>query len=63
MIYSTLEEDLGTIVEFGPLAKSEICASVSGFGDRFLTHLAVMLSGAGEIGVVDIVLLLMCWKC
>ena len=41
--------------ELGPLANSEFCASVSDFEDMFLTHLFVMLSGAGVHGLEDVV--------
>ena len=37
------------------LAKSKICASVSGLDDKFLTHLALMSSGAEETGMKDAV--------
>ena len=48
-------EYLGTTEKLGPLAKSEICASVSGLDDKFLTHLALILSGDSETGLGDVV--------
>ena len=48
MISSPLGEYLGTALKLGPLAKSEICTSMNGLEDKFLTQLAVMLSGVGE---------------
>ena len=62
MIYSpkTLGENLGIMVELGPLASREFCASVSSVEDRFMTHLAVMLGanvpGMGDVApIVDVV--------
>ena len=46
---------MGTIAKLGPLAKSETHASVSGLEDKFLTHLAVMLSEASVHGLEDVV--------
>ena len=55
MIYSPLDECFGTTLKSGSLAKSEVCASVNGLDDRFLTYLALMSSGAGETGFEDVV--------
>ena len=55
MIYSSFGEDQGITVKLGPLAKHKICASLTGLKDKLLTHLAVMLSGAGIPGLQDVV--------
>ena len=51
-IYPPLEEYLGTTAKLGPVVTSEICASMSGFDDRFLT---LMSSGADESELEDVV--------
>ena len=54
MIYSTLGECWDATAKLGHLAKGRICASVSGLDDKFLSHLALMLSRAGETGLEGI---------
>ena len=54
MIYSLLAEYLGTIVKLGPLANRELSTSMRGFKVRFLTHLAMILVGAGVPGLKDV---------
>ena len=47
MICFPLEEYLSSIAKIVPLANNEFSTSMSSLEDKFLTNLAVMLSGAG----------------
>ena len=42
-------------MKLGPLPKSEICASVRGLDDKRVTHIALMLYGAGDTALDDVV--------
>ena len=54
MIYFSLGEYLDTTAK-GTSSQSEIHVPMSGVDDKVLPHLAVMLSGVGEIGLKDVV--------
>ena len=38
VMYSKLRGCLGETAKFGPLAKTDLCALVKGFLDKFMTH-------------------------
>ena len=54
-MYFPFREYSGTKAEFGPLANSEISASLRGLDDNFLTHIDLVSSGAGETALEDFV--------
>ena len=47
MVYCPFGEYSGTTTKLGPQAKKEVWATVSGFLDKFSTHLALAISGVG----------------
>ena len=53
MIYLPLGEYSGTRAKFGPLDKSETCASVCSLPDKFFNHLALVGSGVALDGNID----------
>ena len=54
-MYCPLGQYLGNMVKLGPLVKSDFYASISSEKDRFMTHMAMMLSRWDMPRKVDVV--------